>query len=777
MLYNSDEIVKNSSRKYFESFILILKLLFLFYAEKPLTVTIMTEHNNIYIWYEDLIKFVKVHMSTLFTTQITSLSLCDDQLLIIANGHLFQANIQHKVSKLYQQESEFQKYSNKKDIAEFLCSKMKVKRIQNLANVSEVYCDSNGESFIAILEQISLQVRRPEKENFNFSLLLSDDPFVSKIMDVKFSVNNEVFSANRFVVSSRCSLLKDLIKKTANNGICTIDDERLTPAMFQCILLWIYKNQLFEDDLKAIFGSATDTKAIEKLSIDFLDLIVDWKLRSAFNYVKTCKPFNKFDHKYELLKERPFKWFSMEDFPEFYDLTILLDENQQLRVHKVILMMRYEYFKMMFYHRWSESNQLTIDLRHISISFMRPIVQFAYNNDFEALMNADYSDSYLYKMCAILDQFLMENLKIIFESIIMKRVNLRNCAENLEFSFTYNCNVLRDFCMEFICLNLTRLLEENILDNLDVSILFELSKFYRKYFNFETDSKRIITPAFDAPTDKDIEETIGEFDYLKYSESIQHTMKKTPKSKNKLSKSEIVKRNYEKDGIKILQSDDVQIDPISPNNTIEVVEEIWQKKVEKKENVKRKIFTALKCNEIVKSDEAQSETMVDLTNLRNSSYDEPENNRKSNITLADFGMGIKTKKKSVSEIQPSVGSPEIIKPAWNMNNIELKPQNHDIGVSPFKANQNSKSTKRTSSMSHRQSSFGKNFSSIVREERKEKSNHEKIISKPLNLTQIEEKAIMELSHFYNIDNSFDENINISRKTHKTSLNLSQWQHT
>jgi len=360
----------------------------------------------------------------------------------------------------------------------------------------------------------------------------------------------------------------------------------------------------------------------------------------------------------------------------------------------------------------------------------------------------------------------------------MKKVNLRNCTDNLDFAFAYNCHLLKEYCMEFICLNLCRLLEENVFDNLEYPIMDELSKYYRKYFDFETDSNRIITPAFDAPTDEEIEKIIGDFDLSKYSDSIQQTLKKTPRSKNRLSKSEKVKRNYEKDGMKNLQTDEVQVEPPSPTATIETVavKETWQKLPEKKDHAKKKMIAAVKCNEIMKNGDTQHEPMVNLTNLKHSWSEEPEMSRRSNITLADFGFGIKTKKKSISEVQsPPVGSLET-KPAWNMDSIELKPINHDNSSHPLKSSAKNSSAKKKLE-SPKQPSFKKNFSSIVRDERKEKTNHEKILSKPLLLTQIEEKAIMELAEFYNIDNIFDESIKITRKVHKTSHNLSQWQHS
>lgn len=727
----------------------------------------MTEHNNIFIWYEDILKFVKVHMSTLFTTQISSITMCGDQTLIVANHHLFKAEFQHKVSKMYQLESKYQEYTSKKDTAEFLCSKMKIKRLPFLSNVKQVCCDPNGESFVAILSHVAVDIKEPKREKYDFSPLLDTISLSSSgIMDIKFAVKEEIFSASRFIVSSRCKRLKDLAEHTSNDNLCLINEKSLTPEMFRCILIWIYKNHLSEEDLKEAFPF--DAKVKETRLKEFLEILMAWDLKGAYNCVISHEIFKK--HHYEVLKQTRFKWFSMEDFPELSDLTILLDENQQLKVHKAILIIRFDYFKMMFYHSWSESS--TIDLRQIKIRYMRPIIQFAYDNEIEGLMNADYSDSFMYNIITILDQFLMENIKAIFEVMIMKKVNLRNCAENLEFSFAFNCNLLKDFCLKFISLNLTRLLEENVLDLLDAPILTELTKFYKKYFDIDS---HMITPAFDAPSDEQIENVIADFDYSKATDVSQQALKRTPKSKSKMSKSEILKRNYEKNVIRISQSEEVQPEPVSPNTSFETTEEskveTWQKKPEKKEIAKRKGMMAVKCNEIMKSEEIKNVDMVDLTNLLNLKEDSEQSYR-SKITLADFGVGIINKRKETSDVKLSAPEVVEIKPAWNMASVELKLQNSDEPLHAFKSTR-----VKSKKASPKQPPVEGNFSSIVRNERKEKANHEKILSKPLLLTQIEEKAIMELQEFYNVENIFDENIKIQRKAQKLSVNLSQWQHS
>lgn len=758
MLYNSDEIVKNSS-------------------QKPLTIVLMTEHKNFYIYYEDILQFVKVHVSPLFASQIRDFMTCGDGILVEADGHLFQTTIQHKLSKMYQAESEYQEFHSKKDIAQFLCSKMSFKRIQSVSNVESFSCDVDGESFVTILSQRTIRVPAIKKEAFDFSTLLYDEFEYanSGILDVQFQVKDEIFKANKFLVSSRSTLLKNLIE--TSKGACMIEDNRLTPAMFKCILCWIYKNNISAEELNDVVRHTSEEKVAKKLFQDFHDIAVEWNLNGVYNeIIDHCPTLEKrFDKKVIKL----FRWFTVDDFPEFYDVTILLDENQKLRAHKVVLMMRIEYFKMMFYHCWSEEN--VIDLRHISIHLMQPIIQFAYDNNIEAIRKANHSENFMYNMIAICDQYLIENMKTIFETMICEKINLRNCAENLEFSVTYNCHLIKKYSMEFISLNLARLLETTVLDSLDSVILKELSTFYRAFLHMETDSNYIITPAFDAPSEEEIDEIIKDFNFELYCETNQKSAKKVQKTPNNnlRSKTELTKRGYEKEGVKELQKEirEVPSDTLSPKTPENIADDshprTWQKKErERKDSVKKKLLTALKCNEILKNEPVALEPMIDLRSLKITSEDESPRNHV--FTLADFG--IKSKKKDlVEKLQRPTSESEDkeVKIGWNMSNVDLKPINQDNNSDPFKitaaaTKKNQKSPKPSTS------SGDKKFTSIIRNEKKEKENYEKIKSKSLVLTQIEERAITELSEFYNITKIYDEDIKISRKVHVASLNLSSW---
>lgn len=483
MLYNSDEISKSSS-------------------QKPLNIVLITEFKNFYIWYEDIMQFVKVHVSPLFTQQISEFITCGDGILVCAQGQLFQANIQHKLSKMYQVESEYQEFHTKRDVSQFQCSKMTFKRIQSVTNVLTYSCDVDGESFVTVMTHCIVKIPPIKKETFDFSTLLFDEFEYenSGILDVTFEIKNEIFKGNKFLIFSRSTLLRNLIE--TSNGIVTIEDVRLTPPMFKCILSWIYKNKIDEEEMKEITRHTSDENVIKKLLQNFHDIAVEWNLNGIYNEIVDHYP--KLEKRFEKKIIKLFRWFNPDDLSDLYDVTILLDENQKIKAHKVILMMRVEYFKMMFYHCWSEDS--VVDLKHISISFMRPIIQFAYDNDVEALKKSATSENFIYNMIAICDQYLIENMKTIFETLICEKITLRNCVENLEFSITYNCHLLKKYCLEFISLNMVRLLETNVLESLDAEILKELNTFYRQWFLF--DVNYTITPAFDVPTEEEIDEVI-----------------------------------------------------------------------------------------------------------------------------------------------------------------------------------------------------------------------------------------------------------------------------
>lgn len=125
---------------------------------------------------------------------------------------------------------------------------------------------------------------------------------------------------------------------------------------------------------------------------------------------------------------------------------------------------------------------------------------------------------------------------------------------------------------------------------------------------------------------------------------------------------------------------------------------------------------------------------------------------------------------SFADIMKSPESLDSVFPQFNVSNS--MPKVAPVSpVSPLFAKKSSKNKSAEAGATVANSSFSR----IQKDEKKERAYYEKLKTKSLVLTQIEESAIDELKKFYNVDNVFDERIHIERKTHvKPSMNFAVW---
>ena len=98
----------------------------------------------------------------------------------------------------------------------------------------------------------------------------------------------------------------------------------------------------------------------------------------------------------------------------------------------------------------------------------------------------------LFNLYVLSDQLLLFRIKNLCEFKLSNLVNLKNCVEIYQFSFTYEAKQLNEFCLEFIVNNLITLIESKLIETLDFDMLNEVTRFYCKYFSFV--GSRRITP-------------------------------------------------------------------------------------------------------------------------------------------------------------------------------------------------------------------------------------------------------------------------------------------
>lgn len=464
---------------------------------------------------------------------------------------------------------------------------------------------------------------------------------------------------------------------------------------------------------------------------------------------------------------------------------------------------------MMFDHSWAEQD--SVNLQSISIDYIQPIIDFLYTNGIEEVRATPYSDNYMYNMITICDQFFVTDLKNIFELMISEKISVKNCGEILEFADAYNCETLRNCCMQFISLNFSRILELRSLEYTDPKVLEQVNKFYRQFFSLV--SYWTITPYANAVSDEDLEQFVADFTVdLKGNQDEDEVKQKQKNRTIKLSKSSLDKRNYEKGGIIAMQSNQDGRKPEKAHDAkqqeflaemsqlsekFESEAKLWTKVNDKKETKKKQnsVLTALKVNDVLKTESKTGNSFTSLKSTPPKKQDSPVTNRvertpeppsktiqaplndqsprtKLTFTIADITpLKMKSSQKNRKRLSSSSGDAAAAVASRNL--VESSDSSPVTPPNPWKTLPVTETIKSPieidplpgpSKPSTTAPSPGpKSFQSIIENEQKQKQYFEKIKTKSLALTQLEEKAIEELQKFYNAENIFDETISIERR--------------
>lgn len=558
---------------------------------------------------------------------------------------------------------------------------------------------------------------------------------------------------------------------------------------------------------------------------------------------------------------------SRHDCPQLHDITLKCADNRELKAHKCILVARMEYFQLMFRNNWSEVKctglhllfnetnlsckfiqSKTVNLTTVPIEYMEPIVDFLYTNDAEQIRQQNYSDNFIYNMIVICDQYFINRLRNIFELLVIERISIKKCAEMLEFACDYNCKMLKKVCLDFMVLNMARLLEHRTLDVLNGDMLQLVCQHYKT----QKKSGRNVTYE-DTVSDVMLESFVADFKVdLGYKITEEQKIKERKARTSSTNQQD--RRIYEKEAIDANKSreldyckmDDRKVPEPSPllleatKLSDELVSKVksWTKVPDKKDAKKKNFPGTLKTNEILSIEQKEKDAFVSLSKTlspRAEPVTPPTNVTKpiecstpiarSSLSLGEFTPQISAKISQKQRKSQTVaaelhrfgmttpkkdddaGTSPMAENVWATKTmIQSSPSNtlqsqslndsffhHSMGMpstsfstsmsggrsplSPFAGR-----PPKTKSMSFDTSTaavedLSKSFTKILKDEKKERDYFEKLKTKSLVLTQIEETAIDELKKFYNIENVHDEHIFVGRKLQmKPTMNFTVWHH-
>lgn len=544
-------------------------------------------------------------------------------------------------------------------------------------------------------------------------------------------------------------------------------------------------------------------------------------------------------------EEAPLK-LNRLSYPELYDVTIKCADNKKIKAHRCVLSTRLEYFNLMFNSSWSESTKDVIDLSTIAYEYMETIINFLYHNDPNLIRKQKYSDSFLYRLMENCDQFFVTQLKNIIEIIMIEKMTTKKCADMYEFATIFNCNLLEAACLDYICQNMGRLLENRCLEHLQIESMEKISQHYRQVFQI-TDTDADCVTIFDecVMCDENVMAFVDDFqvDLFEKNEIVK------PLKVKKTERLSSDRRNYEKEAINSVKK--LSIEETTPaNNTKKTIDDgivaeaeemskhftneatKWMKVGDKKDVKKKIVIAGLKSNELLRNEPKDQENFTPLKASNQKSIDDLDKSMNSttssstiespteksasfNLSLGDFTpqkggkLSQKQRRRQLSH-SDSTPSKDLVqssssKPAWNTPTSPPEQQNVwkvkstpepsiPAKTQPIAIATSSKTNlSLNSSTSFNESFFSlpptksslpidttvksneTSFMKILKDERKQMEYYNKMKCKSLLLTQIEETAIDELKKFYNVDNVFDEHIEIERKSNITpTVNFAKW---
>ncbi|XP_044277388.1 inhibitor of Bruton tyrosine kinase [Varanus komodoensis] len=228
------------------------------------------------------------------------------------------------------------------------------------------------------------------------------------------------------------------------------------------------------------------------------------------------------------------------------DVTMKSIDGKEFPCHKCVLCARLDYFHSMLSSSWIEASCCAALEMPFPSDILQVILDYIYTD--EAVTIKEYQNvEFICNVLVVADQLLMLRLKEICEVAITEKLTLKNAAELLEFSATYNAEQLKQSCLQFIVLNMAAIFETRALDVLSDAVLKELSIAYRKMIPSMV--RRVITPYQDGPDISSLEPEEGEtFVFLKEEQNTEHASQEALLKKAKAKAKKKPRRRSDSSG-------------------------------------------------------------------------------------------------------------------------------------------------------------------------------------------------------------------------------------
>ncbi|KAL0820240.1 hypothetical protein ABMA28_006160 [Loxostege sticticalis] len=499
-------------------------------------------------------------------------------------------------------------------------------------------------------------------------------------------------------------------------------------------------------------------------------------------------------------------------YPELVNTNVRSKDGMLISAHKCVLAARLEYFHGMFMHSWTENKLLSTVTLPINHGILLPVINFLYTDSCPEVQNSDSLD-FICSMLIVADQLFITRLREMCEVALANLITLKNCSELCQFAHTYNATQLKQCCMEFIALNLCSVLENKLLEVVEESLLDDISKYYCKFNPIM--SSRVITPFFNAPSDEIIEEFSINYpvnlDYtdeeMKKDESLIEVSKKKSKQSKKIEYTESEKARMRYESVSSVTSLDLS-NEVSGDITLSLrkiskdtekgardKQEKWIEVPSSQQKQQKVVQARLKAVSVARDilNEQPVEQFTKLT--KNNSFSAiARTNSQDNNAPTTSRMSVSPKDSPIAEmarspqgnlvishVGPKLSQKQRKKLAIQGNDCTMQnlgdylANKLNVDTTPEKPKNPWKICEPPVASSSPNKPKTIEFNQILTDQKKQKEDFSRIMTKPLTLTQLEDKAIEDLERFYNVHEIDDELITVRRI--ELQVSSPQWIHT
>ncbi|XP_013776392.1 inhibitor of Bruton tyrosine kinase-like [Limulus polyphemus] len=510
-----------------------------------LRVVLLTKSGKIYIWKESALALTRC----LFTIG-RQLLISDVQVnhfniaMVTKDGEAFLGNIiggrerQRKTSESSTTNVVGTKVNNSSTpLVQLLekeeCELVRVKRLPHVHRAVSISCDSKGRNF-AVLQShpktglIEIPSVLPSHMLQDMKSLLEETDSSDLIHDVVIKVADREYSVHRYILASRSEFFRKQFQSADPLSYIFLD--KIQPWNFEQVLHFIYHNtcDLLVDG-KEVYSrnssNQSDVKMFKNLEYT-IDSDFDPHKVSAIKVVKQKKHSKKSRNKVEAedLNEAlsktsdPIKCVqdtslrlgvkTLSKRPELYDVCLLSEDKVEFPCHRCVLVARLDYFRSMLGSGWIETNLTDSLPLPIPSEILEIIVEYMYTDEAPKVFACE-DPEFVCNVLVIADQLLITHLKSLCEVALTDLITLRNVAELLQLSYTYNADQLRAVCQQYICINLAAVLENGSLDVVDDEVMEDLTKSYQNLI--PAMCMRKITPYTEGPTSDELEKIAQQY--------------------------------------------------------------------------------------------------------------------------------------------------------------------------------------------------------------------------------------------------------------------------